>query len=374
MSRTALKGLLTVLGALALTACTGTQAALPEVRLVILDNTASGPALVVADPSGTDDDNPTPRSTTVPVPGAIGVETLAGTNRFAVAFPDHVTLYQVTDSGGASGLGAQPVNVTNPADPNNPSWFALPQRTNATPASITPCFTKMEADNTRTLLVLLSACPGGAQQEVVLNTSNSDPTASWWRDLPAPYADPSQTFIAVNGNTIYASRLSVSGTGSDVLQGAFSDGQTQMRVTNTGGQLPIIRDLVNAQGTVYAATDDSTQGVRPVNATDLGTARLTPRANRLFADSDLLAAWNDASQLFFARGAQSNTATPLSAYDVRGVAVPPDGYAYALSGASLIRYDVLVGLAAPNNSFNATSVYLPTGLSNPTDIAWVVPQ
>ena len=360
-----------------LTACTGTPDNAPAVRLVILDNPvvngAATPTLIVADPNPSDTSS-AGRATATAVTGAVGVETLAGVNRLAVAFPDHVELFQATEDTTTGVLGLQPVTVTNPTDPNHPSWFALPQRTNSTPATIgTPCFTKMRADNTRTLLVLLSACAGQAQQEVVLNTSSSDPTASWWRDLPAPQADPTQTFIAVNGATAYAARLNPS-TGSDVLQGSFGDGQTSLRIVNAAGPLPQIYALVNSQGTVFAATNDNTQGVRPVGTSDLGTPRLAPRAQRLFADGDVLAAWNDSNFLFLARGNQNNTANPLFAPDVRGVAVPPDGYAYALSGASLLRYDVLVGLSSPGNSFGVTSLYLPTGLVNPTDIAWVVPQ
>lgn len=351
--------LLIALG-LALSACTGTPEGSVPVRLVVLESPQNAPAdLRVIDPgdvSGGLKEGPPLAAGQ----GAIGVQTLAGVNRLAVVYPDHVDVVQVTDNGSPDGSGL---------DLQKLSTLPTPQRT-SDGATLKPCYSSVRGDDSRTLLVLLSACAGQAQQVVVLNTSSTDPTASWWRDLPAPYQDPAQTFVAVNGGSVTVARPNPA-AGFDVFRDARNDTPGLTLPLRYNVPTTLIRDLANYKGLVYAATD---AGVFPVNDGALGAAFLTPRANHLFSDGDLLASWNDTPQLIFARNSQNNAANPLYAYDVRGMAAPPDGYAYVLSGTGITRYDVLVGLSSPNNpnQFNPFTLYLPTPLVNPQDIAAVV--
>lgn len=348
-----------VLGAALLSACTGTEEAPPNLRLLVLHD--GGQTLGYANSTETAQ---TALQGPVSVDG-VDVKYLNNGRNFALI---------------------QRTGVEN-RDPN----LALTSTFAAVPFDPV-CFSQAAMSALRDRLLVLQECQNGPQQ---LALYRADGTLVWTALLPTnlvtvPGPDTPPTRIAAApGDAAYVARAALGG-GSEVItvtpRNTGDPVQDAQAVVGNPVGTVSIRDLAPYGTGIYAATDT---GVRPLlpggqpstDTTAVQTAFGTRRYDRLWngtsGTTSVLAAWRDNIQnatggeylrLWDGRRTDAVNVTYIS--EVRDVTFAIDGRLYVLTSTSLSSYDTVLGLSSQLNWSAQTHV---TGLTDARAVTWVVP-
>lgn len=328
---------LILLSALLLSACTGTEDPIQNVRLALL--TDGGKTLGYVDTTSAPSSTP---------PTFQKVETFqdaaAGLHTF--------------------NIGSN-VALTRPAGIEQREFqLATPLAFNRLPDDFSPCLKQSVMNALRDRILTLSDC--GTVQKLALY--RTDRTLVWTATLPTttppiPSADTPPTRLAILGDVGLVARAALSGQ-SEVIRAAPSNSSdpVQSLVAVVSDPLPTvsIRDLAPYAGGIYAATDT---GVRPLLATGAPDTAMTTgsvaafgavRVDRLWTglagSKPVMAAWRNTpfstTPLWLWDGNTSNTARTVGTFTgLREVTFDLNSQMYTLTANALSRYDTPIGLA-----------------------------
>ncbi len=321
-----------------LTGCTGTEDQSSTVRYVALAGSGTQATLSAAD-LGT-----TTTVGNVPVAGAVDLRSYNNGQSLAVLYADHMEQRSAS-------LGS-------------PNTALFPN-----PAGFSPCYTRLITSVAHDRLAALSDCGQGSTQDIVV--WRAEGTLAFRVSLPPPTpTTPSQTHYAVQGDILWAVHPATA-TGNSELLRAVRNADNTVTIS-TPVQLPNVYDLTFYHNQLYAATD---QGVQTLNdkgelGAVTGQPMLANRADRLYSDDRLLAAWRNsgsAEPLYIWNGSKALSAGNISG--LNDLTFAPDGTFATVQGGTLINYDSVSGFE--RGVWNPQTLRYLSGTGRA--VTWLVP-